>query len=97
MRMLLTRWDSALVHFPEPNLPQKSEWFPTDAPLKRSQRNIHEHCDWLSRYQVDGESFSAIADSVGMQRQSVTEAIKNIASLLELPLRSPTLGGRPKN
>ena len=57
---------------------------------------INEHCEWLARYQVNRETFSEIARSVGMSRQSVTEATKNVALLLDLPLRSATPGGRPK-
>ena len=57
---------------------------------------INEHCRWLARYQVSCEGFSDIARSVGKHRQSVSSAVKSVAHLLDLPLRSPTVGGRPK-
>lgn len=59
-------------------------------------RQFSERCEWLARFQVNRETFSDIARSVGMSRQSVTEVIENVARLLDLPLRPRTPGGRPK-
>ncbi len=58
---------------------------------------IHHHCEWLARYQVGHESFGAIARSVDKERQSVTEAIKAAARMLNISLRPPNVGGRPKS
>ena len=68
-----------------------------DESVGKTGYQIKEHCEWLVRYQVGGESFIAIAASVGKTRQSVTAAIKNVAHLLELQLRSRTRGGHPKS
>ena len=65
-----------------------------EGPVKRMYQ-IKEKCEWLARYQVGGERFTAIARSVERERQSVTEAVENMARLLELPLRSARVG-RPK-
>lgn len=62
-----------------------------------------EHAEWLVRYQLprgsgplrSSESVPAIAKACGVARQTVEEAIKKAAPLLELPLRTP-LKGRPR-
>ena len=59
-----------------------------------------DHVRWLIRYQVKGESFGAIArdgsDESADRTKTVTDAIKNLAHLIELPLRRPSRGGRPR-
>ena len=96
MELLRGRWDISLDPSQPPNPPSEPEATPSNKHLEKSQRGISEHCEWLARYQVDRESFREIADSVGVQRQSITEAIKEVALLLNLRLRPPTRGGRPK-
>ena len=57
-----------------------------------------DHIHWLIRYQVEGESFAEIArdgtDKSADRPKTVTRAIKNLARLIELPLR-PGRSGRP--
>ena len=60
-------------------------------PAKRTGR---EHLAWLARHHFRHESFSAIAKDVCKERQTVTEAVKDAAELVGLPLREPTRGGR---
>lgn len=87
------------LHVP-PSLERLSPWYQitpaSQKPSKQPNTSITQHCEWLARYQVAGESFSAIADDVGMSRQSVTQAIKKVAELIELPLK-PSKAGRPKS
>lgn len=54
------------------------------------------HFGWLARYQVLGESYTAIAKSVCHERKTVTDAVKAIAVMLALPPRSQSRGGRPR-
>ena len=62
-------------------------------PLKRTGL---DHLAWLARYHFRHESFSTIAENVCKERQTVTEAVKAAADLVGLPLREPTLAGRPR-
>ena len=56
-----------------------------------------DHLRWLIQYQVKGESFTEIARDVkgDHAKKTVTEAIKAVAALIDLPLRKPQRGGRP--
>jgi hypothetical protein len=56
-----------------------------------------EHVEWLVAYQVQQQSYDAIARAVRRTRQTVHDAIHNVATLLELPLRPASLGGRPRS
>jgi hypothetical protein len=60
------------------------------APVKRTG---DEHFAWLVRFQVQGESYAEIARSVCKERQTVAEAIRKTAALVDLPLRSPDRTG----
>lgn len=62
-------------------------------PMKRTG---DEHFRWLARYQVEGESYSAIARDTGNRRQTVAGAIHETAALIGLPLRDPDPPGRPR-
>mgnify|MGYP001007366054 CR=1 FL=1 len=59
------------------------------------------HLEWFVRYQVLGESLSAIARSVPpiaakrTPRETVGKAVRDMAGLIELPLRV-SKGGRPR-
>jgi hypothetical protein len=55
-----------------------------------------EHLVWLARYQFRGESYRAIAKAVWRSPQGVTEAVKDAATLVGLPLRDRNPGGRPR-
>jgi len=61
-----------------------------------AKRTGIEHLVWLARYQLRAESFAAIARDVGKERQSVTEAVKETAALIGLPLRTPNPPGRTR-
>ena len=67
----------------------------SDRSLRQISPRSDDHVEWLARYQVGHESFNAIALRAGRTRQSVTEAIKAIAGILDLRLRPPNSGGRP--
>jgi hypothetical protein len=60
-----------------------------------AKRTGPEHLAWLARYQFRGESFSAIARDVCVERQTVTEAVKAAAELVGLPLRQASRPGQP--
>lgn len=68
-----------------------------EGPYRNSarKRKQKEHFDWLIFYQVEGLSYSRVADRVTRSRQTVTEAIKDTAHLVNLTLRPPDRGGRP--
>jgi hypothetical protein len=61
-----------------------------------AKRTGLEHLAWLARYHFRGESFSAIARDVCLERQSVTGAVKAAAALVCLPLREPSRPGPPR-
>ncbi len=55
-----------------------------------------DHFDWLVMYQVQELSYPQIARRVCLERQSVTDGIKDAARLIDLPLRPPSPVGRPR-
>ena len=55
-----------------------------------------DHLEWLIRYQVKGERYAAIARDVGRSRQAVILAVRQAATLIDLPLREPDRRGRPR-
>jgi hypothetical protein len=55
-----------------------------------------DHFKWLIRYQVEMQSYGRIARGSGRERKSIETAVKRLAGLIELPLRSPSPPGRPK-
>jgi len=67
----------------------------------KQRRSPEEHLEWLVRYQVLEESLSAIAQSVPpiaaekTPRETVGKAVRDMAGLIELPLRV-SKGGRPR-
>lgn len=65
-------------------------WEPTPAKLGSA------HFEWLARYQVLGQSYSRLALDVCRERPTVTEAVKDLAAYIDLPLRSETRPGRPR-
>ena len=61
-------------------------WEP--APTKRLDRL---HLRWLARFQVEGESVGAIADTVRMDRRHLERVLKEMAGLIGLTRRTLTL------
>ena len=63
--------------------------------------NLRQHLEWLVRYQCNGESYSGIARTVApiaakeTPRMTVSKPVRELAEVLELPLRQYT-GGRPR-
>lgn len=60
---------------------------------------LHQHLDWLVRYQVKGEGFSEIARTAGSvsSPQAVALAVRSLAELIGLTLRTSIRGGaRPR-
>lgn len=55
-----------------------------------------DHFDWMVLYQVDGMSYSKVANHVGRSRSTVTSACRDVSDLIALPLREPDQGGRPE-
>ncbi len=55
-----------------------------------------EHITWLVLYQVKGWSCGRTARDNHRERKTVEDGVKKFASLIGLPLRSPTKPGRPK-
>lgn len=55
-----------------------------------AKRTVREHLAWLARYQFRHETYSAIAKDVRLTRQTVTDAVKQAADLVGLPLRQPS-------
>jgi len=56
-----------------------------------------QHYEWLARYQVAGEDFSEIGRADRKTRQAVEQAVKETAALIDLTLRDPDPGGRPRS
>ena len=54
-----------------------------------------EHFEWLAMYQLGNESFVALARRLQQDRATVTDAIRAVADLIELPIRQ-SHGGKPK-
>jgi hypothetical protein len=49
---------------------------------------LDEHMDWLIRFQLDGKTRDAIANSSNVVRRAVDQAIHDLAVLLDLRLRT---------
>ncbi|MDQ3694141.1 MAG: hypothetical protein M3464_10990 [Chloroflexota bacterium] len=62
-----------------------------------TKRNGDEHFRWLVRYQVLGESQTAIARLACVERQTVQSAIRSTAGLMPLPLRDALPAGRRRH
>lgn len=63
-----------------------------DAPLKTNA----EHFDWFARFQCGGENLTMIAESVGRDVTTVSEAVASIAKHLRLARRPRVKSGRPR-
>ena len=61
----------------------------------RSRSDETSHCEWLVDYQVLGLGFTAISGKRHKGRQTVRDAVKQMAALIGLPLRPPSRGGSP--
>jgi hypothetical protein len=68
---------------------------PDDQFSSGTERNL-EQFEWLARYQVMTEPYYAIAKSVGADVSNVRAAVRSLADLIKLPLRSPNARGRPR-
>jgi hypothetical protein len=82
-------WDARAEHLRERGFVTAED--PTDLTL---------HSDWLVRYQVRGESYARIGThtpyphaSTNVDRKTIEFAVKQIAGLLEIPLRPRGKGG----
>ncbi len=64
--------------------------------LRPTPRKSPEHFVWLVQYQVHGWSFQRLADEVCRDRKTVEAGIKEAAGLINLALRPPAPGGRPR-
>ena len=61
-----------------------------------SKRELEQHCEWLARFQVKGESFKEIAETCGMVTADAVEvAVRRAARFIGLTLRPLPRTGRP--
>ena len=60
------------------------------------QRRSHEHFAWLAQYQLRGRSYREIAEEACRDRKTIADAVRDIAALIELPLRPTGRPGRPR-
>lgn len=65
-------------------------------PIETIELREIDHIKWLVLYQVKRLSFGRIARDNYRGRKTVEDGVKKFASLIGLPLRSPTKGGRPR-
>lgn len=57
---------------------------------------LRHHFEWTVRYQVLGEKYAGIAASDAVLPRTVSEAVRGVADLIGLTLRTPDKGGRPR-
>jgi hypothetical protein len=62
----------------------------------QSKPRLQEHSEWFVRYQVLQHSFATVSKTVGQHSVTVRDAVREFASLVDLGLRPPTKGGRPR-